>query len=167
MASSSKRKPPGDDLETEPFLKRHKETVEGLEEAPPDFVVEGAAAAAVRRKTIVVGYDDDDDHVFRRSGLMISDVIDLFKNVGQVVRVRIMLTFEEGNHAGWAFVEFASADEADKALEEKSGECEVILKKGDAYLPPKYCIDHKVWYYEEEEENEILVEQEEISSKTF
>ncbi|CAH8357339.1 unnamed protein product [Eruca vesicaria subsp. sativa] len=111
-----------------------KETVQGLEEA------------AVRRKTLVVG------HLPRRSG--ISDIIDFFKNVGRVVRVRIPLSYN-GKHVGWAFVEFASANEADKALEEKHGEYfehrKIFLKKVVDTYTTKYCIEHKVWYYKNDD----------------
>ncbi|CAH2066816.1 unnamed protein product [Thlaspi arvense] len=68
--------------------------------------------------------------------------IDFFKDVGQVARVRLRLT-PEGKRTGRGFVEFASADEAKKALEKKNGKYlhkrEIFLdvaNKGYRCLPP-------------------------------
>ncbi|CAH2035701.1 unnamed protein product, partial [Thlaspi arvense] len=69
--------------------------------------------------------------------------VNFFKDVGQVVRVRLRLN-RKGKRMGHGFVEFASDDEAKKALEKKNGEYlhkrEIFLdvaNKGDRCLPPK------------------------------
>ncbi|WZZ64430.1 hypothetical protein YC2023_075800 [Brassica napus] len=78
MASSSKanslgKRKPEDDLDTEP------ETIEGLDE-DPDFVEE--AAGPPNKKLFLEKLPSQTE---------ISDVIDFFKDVGQVVGVRLML----------------------------------------------------------------------------
>ncbi|EOA18103.1 hypothetical protein CARUB_v10006561mg [Capsella rubella] len=60
---------------------------------------------------------------------LISDIKDFFKDVGEVVSVRLIVN-HEGKHDGYAFVDFASAHEAKKALEKKNGE---------------YLHDHKIF----------------------
>ncbi|CAH8277680.1 unnamed protein product [Arabidopsis lyrata] len=114
------------------LMKGHGET--------PDF----AEAVATRKtKTLFVA------HLAPQT--IISDIINFFKDVGQVVHVRLIVN-HNGKHVGWGFVEFASNDEAEKALEKKNGE---YLQDGKIFLeaakiapfpPPKWCIDHKVWY---------------------
>uniref|UniRef100_A0A1J3EKY1 Nucleolin 1 n=1 Tax=Noccaea caerulescens TaxID=107243 RepID=A0A1J3EKY1_NOCCA len=174
MASSKanmlgKRKPE-DNLETKLILKKHKElseeketpkeqirgrvvlsetksdeaslkeTVEGLDETP-DFVEK----SAVRERTVFV-------ENFCSYETQISDVIDFFKDVGQVVRVRFIVN-RKLKQMGCGFVEFASANEAKKALEEKNGEClrhrKIFLTVAETApypLQTKHCIDHYVWY---------------------
>ncbi|KAG5392189.1 hypothetical protein IGI04_022152 [Brassica rapa subsp. trilocularis] len=163
MASSSKtnslgKRKPEDDLDTEPVLRRHKseaketnsdesalnsakETIEGLDE-DPDFVEE--AAGPPNKKLFLDKLSSETE---------ISDVIDFFKDVGQVVGVRLMLNHKGGrvdkrvgrrveNRLGLGFVEFASSDEAKKALKMKTGEYwsrnKVFLKVAATSLPPKY-----------------------------
>lgn len=116
----------------------------------PGFVEE-AAEAEPNKKTLFVA------HFSRQTTEIVSDIIDFFKDVGEVVRVRLVLD-SQGNLVGCGFVEFASADEANKALQKKNGEYlhddEIYLDMADreaTYLPPpRYCIDHKVWYQEED-----------------
>ncbi|XP_024009776.1 polyadenylate-binding protein 4-like [Eutrema salsugineum] len=163
-ANPSRKRKPEDNLETKPVLKQKseeketpkgsvqmletksdqpnlisvKETVEGLDDETPDFV----EAASVRKKTLFVG------RLSPQTG--ISDIIDFFKDIGQVVRVRLVVD-RKCISKGYGFVEFASANEAKKALQEKNGEYLHVRKinlddVGATYFPPMYCIDHKVWY---------------------
>uniref|UniRef100_A0A1J3GW10 Polyadenylate-binding protein 3 n=1 Tax=Noccaea caerulescens TaxID=107243 RepID=A0A1J3GW10_NOCCA len=113
--------------------------MKGLDKTP-DLVEE----AAVREKTLFV------DNLSSKS--RISDIIDLFKDVGQVVHVRLIVGHQT-RHVGCGFVEFASANEAKKALEEKNGEClhhrKIFLTVAETApypLQTKHCIDHYVWY---------------------
>ncbi|CAN7018799.1 unnamed protein product [Brassica rapa subsp. trilocularis] len=184
MASSSKtnslgKRKPEDDLDTEPVLRRHKseaketnsdesalnsakETIEGLDE-DPDFVEE--AAGPPNKKLFLDKLSSETE---------ISDVIDFFKDVGQVVGVRLMLNHKGGrvdkrvgrrveNRLGLGFVEFASSDEAKKALKMKTGEYwsrnKVFLKVAATSLPPKYCVDHNVWYEDYLQREGLLIEE--------
>ncbi|CAH2066746.1 unnamed protein product [Thlaspi arvense] len=104
--------------------------VEGLDESS-DFVKE----PAVPKKTIYVGRLSDETEI--------SDIIDFFKDVGQVVRVRLLLTRKD-TYVPNGFVEFVSADEAKKALEKKKSEYLLdrrifldVVNKGGRCLPPK------------------------------
>ncbi|EFH53886.1 hypothetical protein ARALYDRAFT_906122 [Arabidopsis lyrata subsp. lyrata] len=113
------------------FQVEEDETVEGLNENP-SFV----EAVALREKTLFVA------HLSRQT--KISHIINFFKDVGQVVHVRLIID-HKGKHAGYGFVEFTSADEAKKALEKKNGEYlhdrEIYLDsvKTAPYRPrPKY-----------------------------
>ncbi|CAN6986054.1 unnamed protein product [Brassica rapa subsp. trilocularis] len=114
-----------------------------LDEAP-DFVEE----AAVPIKTLFIAS-------FPRYSTEISDIIDFFKDVGQVVRVRLDIN-DRGKFVGCGFVDFASANQANKALQNKNGEYlhdrKIFLADGSGatFLPHKFCIDHKVWYEEED-----------------
>ncbi|CAH8301160.1 unnamed protein product [Eruca vesicaria subsp. sativa] len=114
-----------------------------LDEAP-DFVEE----AAVPIKTLFISG-------FSRDSTKISDIIDFFKDVGQVVRVRLDI-YVRGRLVGCGYVEFASANQANKALQNKNGEYlhdrKIFLAdcSGACFLPPKFCVDHKVWYEEED-----------------
>ncbi|WZZ24786.1 hypothetical protein YC2023_008187 [Brassica napus] len=114
-----------------------------LDEAP-DFVEE----AAVPIKTLFIAS-------FPRYSTEISDIIDFFKDVGQVVRVRLEIN-DRGRFVGCGFVDFASANQANKALQNKNGEYlhdrKIFLADGSGatFIPPKFCIDHKVWYEEED-----------------
>ncbi|RID78084.1 hypothetical protein BRARA_A00938 [Brassica rapa] len=108
-----------------------------LDEAP-DFVEE----AAVPIKTLFIAS-------FPRYSTEISDIIDFFKDVGQVVRVRLEIN-DRGKFVGCGFVDFASANQANKALQNKNGEYlhdrKIFLADGSGatFLPHKFCIDHKV-----------------------
>uniref|UniRef100_A0A0D3A410 RRM domain-containing protein n=1 Tax=Brassica oleracea var. oleracea TaxID=109376 RepID=A0A0D3A410_BRAOL len=114
-----------------------------LDEAP-DFVEE----AAVPIKTLFIAS-------FPRYSTEISDIIDFFKDVGQVVRVRLEIN-DRGRFVGCGFVDFASANQANKALQNKNGEYlhdrKIFLADGSGatFIPPKFCVDHKVWYEEED-----------------
>nr|VDC74464.1 unnamed protein product [Brassica rapa] len=114
-----------------------------LDEAP-DFVEE----AAVPIKTLFIAS-------FPRYSTEISDIIDFFKDVGQVVRVRLDIN-DRGKFVGCGFVDFASANQANKALQNKNGEYlhdrKIFLADGSGatFIPPKFCVDHKVWYEEED-----------------
>ncbi|KAG2281551.1 hypothetical protein Bca52824_052771 [Brassica carinata] len=152
-------------VETEPILKGHREeketakgfsdeikgrvelleneasliSVEGLDESPEK--------AAELKKTLFVAHLPPQTKI--------SDIIRFFKDVGQVVRVLLQAT-HKGKCVGEGFVEFASANQAKKALEKKKNEYlhkrKIFLDvahKGALCLPPKYCIDHKVWYQED------------------
>ncbi|CAH8277684.1 unnamed protein product [Arabidopsis lyrata] len=94
------------------------ETVEGLDETP-DFV----EANAVRKKTLFVSGLSREADIF--------DIINFFKDVGEVVHVRLIVDYM-GKHDGDGFVEFASANEAEEALEKKDGE---------------YMHDHKIFLH--------------------
>ncbi|XP_002870649.2 polyadenylate-binding protein 4 isoform X1 [Arabidopsis lyrata subsp. lyrata] len=179
MASSSnllaKRKPE-DDLETKPILKKHKEISEKEKEITEGFAdslhqVElletksdqpnliSVKEAAVRKKTLFIEtlpYDTE-----------IPNIIDFFKKVGEVVRVRLILNLK-GTLVGCGFVEFASSNEAEEALQKKNGEylCghKIVLdvaNKGAKYLPPKYCIDHKVCYEDYLRRESLPIEEDE------
>ncbi|EOA16322.1 hypothetical protein CARUB_v10004472mg [Capsella rubella] len=143
-----------DYLRRRSLLKKEDGTVERLDETP-DFT----EAVAVRKNTLFVA------HLSRKTD--ISDIINLFKDVGEVVHVRLILN-HIGKHVGCAFVEFASANEAKKALEKKNGEslhkCKIFLEvaKIAPYPPPKYCIDHKVWYEDYLQRESLLIENETV-----
>jgi polyadenylate-binding protein len=146
-------------LEANPILKRHKKinkkkvTTKAIAFSlqQNDLLVTksdqanliSVKEAAVREKTLFVAnlpYETK-----------IPNIIDFFKKVGEVVRVQLIVNLK-GKLVGCGFVEFASVNEAEEALQKKNGECldnnkiflDVANKKA-TYLPPKYCIDHKVW----------------------
>ncbi|KAJ4911023.1 RNA-binding (RRM/RBD/RNP motifs) family protein [Raphanus sativus] len=102
-----------------------------LDEAP-DFVEE----AAVPVKTLFIAS-------LSRHSTKISDIIDFFKDVGQVVRVRLDIN-ERDKFLCCGYVEFASANQANKALQNKNGEYlhdrKIILadRSGASFLPPKF-----------------------------
>ncbi|KFK23913.1 hypothetical protein AALP_AAs41247U000100, partial [Arabis alpina] len=58
----------------------------------------------------------------------------------------------KGDHVDYGFVEFASANEAKKALETKNGEYiqdhDILLEMPCGH-PHKFCMNHKVWYRED------------------
>ncbi|XP_010475048.1 PREDICTED: polyadenylate-binding protein 4 [Camelina sativa] len=163
-----------DDLGTKPTLKKQKKKsknkdttkesadslkqVELLEPKSDQANVISAKEAAVGKKTLFV------DNLPCET--KIPNIIHFFKNVGQVVCVRLVVDYNF-KLVGCAFVEFSSADEAEKALEKKNGEYlqdnKIVLDvadKGATYLPPKYCIDHKVWYEEDLRRESLPIEEE-------
>ncbi|WZZ58716.1 hypothetical protein YC2023_058823 [Brassica napus] len=81
---------------------------EGLDETP-SFV----EAVAVRNKTLC-----HQSILPNYWGIYRIYVIDLFKDVGQVVHVRLLVDCE-GNQIGDGYVEFASSKEAEQALQKK------------------------------------------------
>ncbi|EFH45552.1 F27F5.17 [Arabidopsis lyrata subsp. lyrata] len=97
--------------------------------------------------------------------IKISDIINFFKDVGEVVHVRLVVN-SQGKHAGWGFVEFASANEAEKALV-KNGEylhnykISLDVAKTAPYRPPKFCLDHKVWYEDYLRRESLLIKEDE------
>ncbi|KAJ4911145.1 RNA-binding (RRM/RBD/RNP motifs) family protein [Raphanus sativus] len=117
--------------------------VEGLD-ATPDF----SEATSVPKKTLFISHLS-----VSHQKTMISAIIDFFKDAAEVVRVRLILD-QRGEHAGCGFVEFASSNEANKALQQKNGEylhnrsifLDVANNEFAENLPPKHCIDHTVWY---------------------
>ncbi|CAN6927910.1 unnamed protein product [Brassica oleracea] len=124
--------------------------MKGLDQTP-DFV---EAVATSRSKTLYVAN-------LPREKTEISHIIDFFKDVGEVVHVRLICNLM-GNHVGTGFVEFASADEAKKALEKKNGEHfhrrKIFLDVPEkAQGRSKYCIDHKVWYEDYLRQESLLI----------
>ncbi|XP_019089189.1 PREDICTED: polyadenylate-binding protein, cytoplasmic and nuclear-like [Camelina sativa] len=116
------------------------EAVEGLVEIPN--LVEAVSA---RKKTLFVSNFCNPRH------RIIPKIIDFFKDVGEVVRVRLFVN-HEGRHVSCCFVEFASANEAEKALDTKNGEClysrEIFLDVAEmAPYPfhPRYNLVEKLW----------------------
>ncbi|CAA7049987.1 unnamed protein product [Microthlaspi erraticum] len=99
----------------------------------PDKAPDSVEATAVIEKTLYVANLSDETGI--------SDIISFFKDVGEVVHVRLMVN-KKGMHVGDGFVEFASSDEANKALENKNGEClhdcEIFLDVVKANRYPPY-----------------------------
>ncbi|KAG7548619.1 RNA recognition motif domain [Arabidopsis suecica] len=184
MASSSKESAVKanllDDLETKQILKKHKETSEDKEETTKGFADDSLQhnsdqANLISVKETVEGLDDIPDFVEATIKTLfvtnlcrkttISNIIDFFNDVAQVVHVRLIVN-HKGKHSGYGFVEFASANEAKKALEKKSGEylhghrifLHLANYKKPAYFLPKYCIDHKVWYDDYLGQESFLIE---------
>ncbi|CAL9224115.1 unnamed protein product, partial [Arabidopsis halleri] len=130
------------------------ETVEGHNETP-DFV----EAVAVAKKTLSFSSLSREAEI--------SHIINFFKDVGEVVHVRLIVDYT-GKHVGDGFVEFASANEAEKALEKKNGEHlhghKIFLdvaEKAPYPLRPEFCIDHNVWYEDYLRRESLLVEEDE------
>ncbi|CAF2139453.1 unnamed protein product [Brassica rapa subsp. trilocularis] len=159
-------------VETEPILKgirEEKETAKGFSDEIKGRVElleneanlisvegldEGSEEAAELKKTLFVAHLPPQTKI--------RDIIRFFNDVGQVVRVLLQAT-HKGKCVGEGFVEFASANQAKKALEKKKNEYlhkrKIFLDvahKGALCLPPKYCIDHKVWYQEDYLQQESL-----------
>ncbi|KAG7543613.1 RNA-binding domain superfamily, partial [Arabidopsis thaliana x Arabidopsis arenosa] len=122
-----KRKPE-DYLEFKPILKKHRDNLEHK-------------VCPVTNKKVFVDNLSPETKV--------SYIIDFFKSVGRVVRVQLILNLKD-KLTGSGFVEFASANEAEKALEEKNGEYlhnhKILIEAAKTAPRPKYCLDHKVWY---------------------
>ncbi|KAL0686093.1 hypothetical protein Bca4012_052941 [Brassica carinata] len=103
------------------------------------------------------------------SSLSLSRSLCFFQNVGQVVRVRLVVD-NRGVFMGDAFVEFASTDQANKALKEKK--CDKfnnwrkivlgVADKGEGapFFPPKYLEDEEDYLQQEVEEDEDYLQQE-------
>ncbi|KAF8062825.1 hypothetical protein N665_1195s0012 [Sinapis alba] len=140
-----KRKPE-DGLGTEPVLKKHKEQSEEkeiqarVELLLSDEVDETTEEAAEIKKTLFVACLPPQTKI--------SDIIRFFKDVGQVVRVLLQAT-DKGKCVGQGFVEFASANQAKKALEKKKNEYlhkrkifMDVAHKEALRLPPKYQEDY-------------------------
>ncbi|CAL9224632.1 unnamed protein product, partial [Arabidopsis halleri] len=129
-----KRKPE-DDLEFKPILKKHRDNFE--------HKLTYSIIQVTKKKLFVDNLSPE---------TKMSNIIDFFKNVGRVVRVQLILNLKN-KLTGCGFVEFASANEAEKALEEKNGEYllnrKILIEAAKTAPLPKYCIDHKVWYEQE------------------
>ncbi|KFK23267.1 hypothetical protein AALP_AAs46730U000200 [Arabis alpina] len=79
----------------------------------------------------------------------ISDIIEYFEVAGEVVCVSLIVN-HKGKHVGCGFVEFASAKEANKALELRYGEPYPkffldVVKAAPYPLLPKYNLAEKLW----------------------
>ncbi|XP_010495317.1 PREDICTED: polyadenylate-binding protein 2-like [Camelina sativa] len=136
FAKKALRKKKNDDN----YLHGHKIFLMREHDETPAYV----EAVAVQKKTIFVS------HVSPQTE--ISHIINFFKDVGEVVHVRL-ISDKKGRHVGFGFVEFSSDNEAEKALEKKNGEYlhdrKIVLDVFEApnHLPKyKYCIDYNVWY---------------------
>ncbi|CAF1928012.1 unnamed protein product [Brassica oleracea] len=96
--------------------------------------------------------------------------IDLFKDVGQVVHVRLLVDCE-GNQIGDGYVEFASSKEAEQALQKKYLHDRRIfpfLAERFPYLRlPMYCIDHQVWYEDYLARENRLIQEDEAVEEGF
>nr|VDD27114.1 unnamed protein product [Brassica oleracea] len=193
MATSSEeanllgKRKPEDGLGTEPVLKKHKEKSEEkeiearvelllsddksttLETTKGSFAVESNLISvqgldeipAEPKKTLFVSH--------LPTYTKISDILCFFQNVGQVVRVRLVVD-NRGVFMGDAFVEFASTDQANKALKEKK--CDKfnnwrkivlgVADKGEGapFFPPKYLEDEEDYLQQEVEEDEDYLQQE-------
>ncbi|KAL9290966.1 putative RNA recognition motif domain, nucleotide-binding alpha-beta plait domain superfamily [Arabidopsis thaliana] len=207
MASSSKevnlcgkRNPEDDDLETKPFLKKHKdeekkeETPEGLADSLQHKSDQANLISLKEEESTVEGRDDTPDFVealekkdgeclldrkiylklpklsssltlptyqdflprqedetppadFAEEVLFVANlspqtkILDIFgfcQDVGEVVSVRLIAN-HEGKPVGCAFVEFLSANEAKKVLENKNGDYlhghKIILMRGHGETP--------------------------------
>ncbi|KAL0899906.1 hypothetical protein Bca101_083867 [Brassica carinata] len=132
--SSGKRKKSEDDSEQASlFVKRKlKDNLETKLQKQKEEEV------AVKKKTILVGRLPKDTGI--------SDIIDFFKDVGQVVRVQLIAKPWLRTSTRSAFVKFASSNEAEKAAQ-KLDNLQIFGQIFDPYrLPvPKSCKDHKVW----------------------
>ncbi|KAG2273118.1 hypothetical protein Bca52824_067673 [Brassica carinata] len=120
-------------------------------------------AVAVQNKTIFV-YN-------LPSPTKIQDLIDVLKDVGNVVHVRLLIDCQ-GNQTGKGYVEFSSVEEAERALKkEYLHDQEILLLSADSYPDlqhPKCCIDHKVWYEDYlGRENRLLIEEDDVVEEGF
>ncbi|CDY40159.1 BnaC06g05300D [Brassica napus] len=88
---------------------RQESLLIGADETP-DFAEENA----VRRKTLFVANLSHDNNE-----LLISNISKIFKDVVEVVRLRLIVD-HCGEHVSCGFVEFASANEAQKAMMKNS-----------------------------------------------
>ncbi|XP_023635498.1 nucleolin 1 [Capsella rubella] len=125
----------------------------GHDHETPDYV----EAVAAQRKTIFVSNLSPQTEI--------SHIINFFKDVGEVVHVRLIVD-KKGMHVGSGFVEFSSDNEAEKALEKKNGEYlhdhEIFLEvveEAPYYYPPEYCIDYNVWYEDYLRQESLLMEE--------
>ncbi|KAG7611481.1 RNA-binding domain superfamily, partial [Arabidopsis suecica] len=159
-SNSQGKRNPQYGLEANPILKRHKKINKKKK------VTTKAIAFSLQQNDLLVTKSDQANLISVKEAAVrektlfvanlpyetkIPNIIDFFKKVGEVVRVQLIVNLK-GKLVGCGFVEFASVNEAEEALQKKNGECldnnkiflDVANKKA-TYLPPKYCIDHKVW----------------------
>ncbi|WZZ64426.1 hypothetical protein YC2023_075796 [Brassica napus] len=90
---------------------------------------------AVRRKTLFVANLSHDNNE-----LLISNISKIFKDVVEVVRLRLIVD-HCGEHVSCGFVEFASANEAQKALRHRKRRCKLIFY--EAEIAATYPFRHK------------------------
>ncbi|KAF2594338.1 hypothetical protein F2Q70_00042719 [Brassica cretica] len=165
-ANSLGKRKPEDDLDTEPVLRRHKsEAKETRSESQVELLETKSDESALNSaKETIEGLDEDPDFVEEAAGppnkklfldklssqTEISDVIDFFKDVGQVVGVRLMLNHKGGRVDKRVGRRVENLLGIGFALKMKTGEYwrrnKVFLKVAATFLPPKYCVDHNVWY---------------------
>ena len=102
------------------------------------MIVKKHKEVGVKKKTILVG------RLPTHAG--IADIIDFFKDVGQVVRVQHIVKPWLKVNTRLSFVKFASSNEAEKAAQ-KLENSHIFGQIFASYrLPrPKYCKDHIVW----------------------
>ena len=102
--------------------------------------------------------------------IIIQHLIDLFKDVGKVVHVRLLIDCE-GNQIGDGYVEFSSSEEAEQALKkEYLPDQEIFLCSAEGFpdlRDPKYCIDHKVWYEDYLGRENRLIEEDDDREEGF
>ncbi|VFR00269.1 unnamed protein product [Cuscuta campestris] len=129
------------------------ETLDGRDENPNHV-----EAAALSKKMLFI------DNLSCET--KISDIINFFKDVAEVVHVRLIAS-ENGRLEGYGYVEFASADETKKAQEKKNGEClhsnQITLGGAEIAPDPESCMYEDYLRGEglliaEEEEDEAAVE---------
>ncbi|VVB02613.1 unnamed protein product [Arabis nemorensis] len=112
---------------TEGFAEQKKGRADLLEIKFDQANLIKAKDAAVRPKTLSVANLSPETEI----SVLISDIIDFFKHVGKAVRVQLFVN-ASGEHKCCGLVEFASSNEAKKALEKKNGE---------------YLHDHKIFLH--------------------
>ncbi|XP_010412635.1 PREDICTED: polyadenylate-binding protein 1-like [Camelina sativa] len=147
-----------DYIRQESLLIEEDETMEGLDETP-NFVEE----VAVRKKTLYIAN--------LPLKIKIQHIIDFFKDVGEVFSVRLIVN-HMGKHVGCGFVEFASANEAKKALQKKNqGRLQshfVFLDVAEIApypLRPKYDLAEKLWYEDYQRRESLLIEEDDLETK--
>ncbi|KAL0828373.1 hypothetical protein Bca101_052051 [Brassica carinata] len=151
-----------DGLGTDPVLKKHKEKSEEKEiEARVELLLSDEKATTTLLSSLLV--------IMVRRQRKDPLLLCFFQNVGQVVRVRLVVD-NRGVFMGDAFVEFASTDQANKALKEKK--CDKfnnwrkivlgVADKGEGapFFPPKYLEDEEDYLQQEVEEDEDYLQQE-------
>ncbi|KAG7543383.1 RNA recognition motif domain [Arabidopsis thaliana x Arabidopsis arenosa] len=147
-----------DYLRRESLLIDEDEAVEGLDETP-DIVEE----FTVRKKTLFFSNLSEK--------IRISNIINFFKDVGEVVHVRLIVN-HKGNNVGCGFVQFASIDEAKKALRKKCGKNflgrDIFLDVAEIApypLRPRYNLAEKLWYEDYLRQESLLIEEDDLETK--
>ncbi|XP_020875545.1 nucleolin 2, partial [Arabidopsis lyrata subsp. lyrata] len=142
----------------EDYLRRQKLLLEE-DETPPDSV---EAVAAIKKTLFVT-------HLFHQT--VISHIINFFKDVGEVVHVRLIVN-HKGKNVGCGFVQFASIDEAKKALRKKCGKNflgrDIFLDVAEIApypLRPRYNLAEKLWYEDYLRQESLLIEEDDLETK--
>ncbi|CAH8359760.1 unnamed protein product [Eruca vesicaria subsp. sativa] len=136
--SSGKQKKSGSDSEPDNLLVKRR--LKGDLETKPIILKKHKEDVVVKKKTILVRGLSTDAGV--------ADIIDFFEDVGQVVRVQLVVHHGFRKTRKYGFVKFASSNEADKALQKiKNLQGPQIFAQIFPYVHiiPRYCKDHKVW----------------------